>query len=59
MKLEKIIFQFRKEVINHYKALDVGDSKKADKHTEKIIALHHKLVATGDEGNFIRQETGG
>ncbi len=50
MKLEQIISQFREEVINHYKALDIGDSKTANKHMKKIITLHHKLVALGDEG---------
>jgi hypothetical protein len=50
MKIEKIISQFREEVINNYKALDVGDSKKANDHMKKIMKLHHDLVAIGDEG---------
>lgn len=48
--IEEKIKKFKETVYNQFKALEDGDSTKANKFMKEVMNIHHQLVALGDEG---------
>lgn len=47
---EEKIKKFKEIVFNQFKALEEGDSTKANKLMKEVMKIHHQLVELGDEG---------